>query len=60
MDLSRSIAVDLSPDAQHLFAKQINATVLSINSSHASPLSHPNEVAQLILNATSAGSDGNK
>lgn len=39
------------PDAQHMFAKQINATVLSINSSHASPLSHPNEVAQLILNA---------
>jgi pimeloyl-ACP methyl ester carboxylesterase len=43
------------PDAQHLFAKQINATVLSINSSHASPLSHPNEVAQLILDATEAG-----
>lgn len=40
------------PDAQHMFAEQINATVLSINSSHASPLSHPNEVAQLILNAT--------
>jgi pimeloyl-ACP methyl ester carboxylesterase len=43
------------PDAQHMFANQINATVLSINSSHASPLSHPNEVAQLILNATEAG-----
>ena len=40
------------PDAQHMFADQINATVLSINSSHASPLSHPNEVAQLILDAT--------
>jgi pimeloyl-ACP methyl ester carboxylesterase len=40
------------PDAQHMFASQINATVLSINSSHASPLSHPNEVAQLILDAT--------
>jgi pimeloyl-ACP methyl ester carboxylesterase len=40
------------PDAQHMFAQQTNATVLSINSSHASPLSHPNEVAQLILNAT--------
>jgi hypothetical protein len=39
------------PDAQHLFANQINATVQSINSSHASPLSHPNEVAQLILEA---------
>ena len=40
------------PEAQHMFADQINATVLSINSSHASPLSHPNEVAQLILDAT--------
>jgi pimeloyl-ACP methyl ester carboxylesterase len=40
------------PAAQHLFAKQIHATVVSINSSHASPLSHPNEVAQLILKAT--------
>lgn len=40
------------PDAQHEFANQINATVLSINSSHASLLSHPNEVAQLILDAT--------
>jgi pimeloyl-ACP methyl ester carboxylesterase len=40
------------PDAQRIFAEQINATVQSINSSHASPLSHPNEVAQLILDAT--------
>ena len=40
------------PDAQHMLASQINASVLSINSSHASPLSHPNEVAQLILDAT--------
>jgi pimeloyl-ACP methyl ester carboxylesterase len=39
------------PEAQHMFADQINATVLSINSSHASPLSHPHEVAQLILDA---------
>ncbi|HZD83776.1 MAG TPA: alpha/beta hydrolase, partial [Nitrososphaeraceae archaeon] len=40
------------PAAQQMFAKQINATVVSINSSHASPVSHPNEVAQLILKAT--------
>ena len=45
------------PDAQRMFAEQINATtVLPINSSHASPLSHPNEVAQLILNATKGSS----
>jgi hypothetical protein len=38
-------------DAERLFAKQINATTISLPSSHASPLSHPNEVAQLILDA---------
>jgi pimeloyl-ACP methyl ester carboxylesterase len=42
----------IPPDAERMFAKQINATTISIPSSHASPLSHPNEVAQLILNAT--------
>jgi pimeloyl-ACP methyl ester carboxylesterase len=49
----------IPPDAERLFAKQMNATAttLSINSSHASPVSHPNETAQLILNATK-GSNG--
>jgi pimeloyl-ACP methyl ester carboxylesterase len=42
----------IPPDAERMFAKQINATTISLRSSHASPLSHPNEVAQLILNAT--------
>jgi pimeloyl-ACP methyl ester carboxylesterase len=42
----------IPPDAERMFAKQINATTISIPSSHASILSHPNEVAQLILNAT--------
>jgi pimeloyl-ACP methyl ester carboxylesterase len=42
----------LPPDLQRLFAQQMNATTLSLNSSHASPVSHSNEVAQLILNAT--------
>ena len=42
----------IPPSLQHLFAKQINATTLSIPSSHASLVSHPNEIAQLILNAT--------
>jgi len=42
----------IPPDVERMFAKQINATTISIPSSHASPLSHPNEVAQLILNAT--------
>jgi pimeloyl-ACP methyl ester carboxylesterase len=42
----------IPPDAQRLFAKQMNATTLSLNSSHASLVSHPNEIAELILNAT--------
>jgi pimeloyl-ACP methyl ester carboxylesterase len=42
----------IPPSLQHLFAKQINATTISIPSSHASLVSHPHEVAQLILNAT--------
>lgn len=46
----------IPPDAERLFAKQMNATTLSINSSHASPVSHPEEIAQLILNATKGSS----
>ncbi|MBV9666884.1 MAG: alpha/beta hydrolase [Nitrososphaeraceae archaeon] len=42
----------IPPNVERMFAKQINATTISLASSHASPLSHPNEVAQLILNAT--------
>jgi pimeloyl-ACP methyl ester carboxylesterase len=45
----------IPPDAEKMFAKQMNATAISVNSSHASPVSHPNEVAQLILNATKGG-----
>ena len=40
------------PDIEHLFAERMNATTLSLNSSHASLVSHPNEVTELILNAT--------
>lgn len=41
----------IPPDVERMIAKQINATTISLNSSHVSPLSHPNEVAQLILDA---------
>jgi pimeloyl-ACP methyl ester carboxylesterase len=47
----------IPPDVERQFAKQINATTISLSSSHASPVSHPTEVAQLILNAT-RGSTG--
>jgi pimeloyl-ACP methyl ester carboxylesterase len=42
----------IPPDAQRMFAQRMNATTISLNSSHASPVSHPDEIAQLILNAT--------
>ena len=43
---------NIAPAVERLFAKQMNATTISLPSSHLSLLSHPKEVAQLILNAT--------
>jgi pimeloyl-ACP methyl ester carboxylesterase len=42
----------IRPDVQRMFAERMNATTLSLNTSHASYVSHPNEIAELILNAT--------
>jgi pimeloyl-ACP methyl ester carboxylesterase len=42
----------IPPDVQRQFAEQMNATTLSVNASHASYISHPNEITELILNAT--------
>jgi pimeloyl-ACP methyl ester carboxylesterase len=42
----------IPPAVEHIFAKQMNATTVSINASHASYVSHPDQIAQLILNAT--------
>ena len=42
----------IPPDVQRQFAKRMNATTISLNSSHASLVSHPDESAELILNAT--------
>jgi pimeloyl-ACP methyl ester carboxylesterase len=42
----------IPPAVEHMFAKQMNVTTISLPSSHASLVSHPNEIAQLILNAT--------
>jgi pimeloyl-ACP methyl ester carboxylesterase len=44
----------IPPEIQRTFAERINATILSLNSSHMSQLSHPDDVADLILNATKA------
>jgi pimeloyl-ACP methyl ester carboxylesterase len=42
----------IPPAVEHMFAKQMNATTIALPSSHASLVSHPTEIAQLILNAT--------
>jgi pimeloyl-ACP methyl ester carboxylesterase len=42
----------IPPDVQRKFAERMNATTISLNSSHASLVTHPDEVAELILNAT--------
>jgi pimeloyl-ACP methyl ester carboxylesterase len=41
----------IPPDAELMFAKQMNATTILLPSSHASLVSHPNEIAKLILDA---------
>jgi pimeloyl-ACP methyl ester carboxylesterase len=41
----------IPPDVERMFAKQMNATTISLPSSHASLVSHPDEIAKLILDA---------
>lgn len=42
----------IPPEIQRIYAERMNATILSLNSNHMSQLSHPHEIADLILNAT--------
>jgi pimeloyl-ACP methyl ester carboxylesterase len=42
----------IPPDAERMFAKQINATTITVNASHVAFVSHPDQIAGLILNAT--------
>jgi pimeloyl-ACP methyl ester carboxylesterase len=42
----------IPPDVQRTFAQQMNATTLNLNTSHASYVSYPTEIAEFILNAT--------
>ena len=44
----------IPPDVQCTFAKQMDATTISLPSSHASLVSHPDEIAKLILDAAKA------
>ena len=40
-----------SPDLERFLAKRMNATTIELNSSHVSLISHPHEIANLILQA---------
>jgi pimeloyl-ACP methyl ester carboxylesterase len=46
----------IPPDAQRQFAKQMNATTISIDASHASYVSHPDVIAKLIIDAVKGSS----
>lgn len=44
------------PEMQRYMAKRMGATTVELNASHASPLSHPEEVSKLILDAANGAS----
>lgn len=48
----------INPDLERFMAARIGATTIEVDSSHASPASHPKEVAKLILAAARAGTRG--
>lgn len=48
----------INPDLERWMAKRIHATTREIPSSHASPVSHPLDVAQVILEAAKVGKRG--
>ncbi|GEM_PF-6627566 len=41
----------IPPSAEAMFAKRMNAQTVTLQSSHASPVSHPTEIAALIERA---------
>lgn len=48
----------INPDLERYMAKRIGATTIELKSSHVSMLSHPREIADLILQAANAKSAG--
>jgi hypothetical protein len=44
----------INPDLLRFMAARIGATTVEVRSSHASPVSHPHQVARLILAAATA------
>ena len=45
----------INPDLERFMADRIGATTVEVRSSHASPASHPHQVAKLILAAAHVG-----
>jgi pimeloyl-ACP methyl ester carboxylesterase len=41
----------IAPDLERFMAKRMGATTIEVDSSHASPVSHPREIAELIFKA---------
>jgi pimeloyl-ACP methyl ester carboxylesterase len=48
----------INPDLERFMADRIGATTVEVRSSHASPASHPHQVARLILAAARVGTRG--
>jgi hypothetical protein len=49
----------IPPDTQRMFAQRMNATPITIDTSHSSYVAHTGETAQLILDAAAAQPQGN-
>lgn len=45
----------IPPDTERQFAERMNATTVSLNSSHASLVSQPDEIANFILDIANEG-----
>jgi hypothetical protein len=44
----------INPELQHFMAQRIGAKTISLEASHASAVSHPDAVAELIMDAASS------
>jgi pimeloyl-ACP methyl ester carboxylesterase len=47
----------INPDLERFMAKRMGATTIEVKASHLSPISHPQEITNLILKAAGRGSD---
>jgi pimeloyl-ACP methyl ester carboxylesterase len=49
----------INPELQHFMAKRMGATTVSLDASHASAVSHPREIAALIVTAAGSAATNN-